>query len=302
MKRLPLTNDYRKCFWAFALGVSIWIGPARSAHAQWMPTLLDDIPNPSQTPPPASLGQQPFPQDKELNLTPSQTNTNQLNQLFQFDGTPDICAAGEGYITGDFNYLKYPGTTKEYRYQIQGQYGFTDQIAGGVFIPVITSDMGHTNTGMGDVGIYGQYKFDQLINPEIVDVTAQVDMILPTGDRTEMRDTGKFGIRPLLLAYKDFGQQGPGDFSLYGLFGFTISTNSDLRLGIAATYQYHNLVGIMELYDLTAQGSRPLLQVTPGLAYRGFGPWELSVGIPVGVNHGTPDWGVICKITYAFQN
>jgi len=179
------------------------------------------------------LGQQPFPVEKEPDLTPSQTNGNQLNQLFQFENTPDTCAAGEGYITGNFTYLKFPGTTKEYRYQVQGQYAFTDQIAVGAFIPVITSKINRSNTGMGDVGIYGQYKLDQIINPEIVDVTVQLDMILPTGDRTELQDTGKFGVRPLILAYKDFGQHGPGDFGLYGLFGFTITTNSDVRAGIA---------------------------------------------------------------------
>jgi hypothetical protein len=278
------------------------------AHAQTGIFLLDDAPPQPVTPAPPSLGQQPFPVYKEPDLTPSETNSNQLNQLFQFETTPDTCAAGEGYVTGDFNYIKYPGKTKEYRYQLEGQYGFTDQIAAGAFVPVIHSRFVDNNatrntTGLGDIGFYAQYKLDQVINPEIVDVTAQLDVILPTGDRTAMHDTGKFGVRPLVLAYKDFGQHGPGDLGLYGLFGFTLTTNSDVRVGIAATYQIHDLVGIFEFYDQAGdKQGRPLLQVTPGLAYRGISPWEIAVGVPVGINQGTPDWGIILKLTYVFQN
>jgi len=307
-----------KCFTSlnecrFRLSITLAMlmgGLASTASGQIKIYSLDDlspapVAQPTQAPaapPPASLGQQPFPVEKEPDLTPSQTNSNQLNQLFQFENTPDICAAGEGYLSADFTYLKFPGTTKQYRYQLQGQYGFTDQIAAGAFIPVVTADINHADTGIGDVGIYGQYKLDQIINPEIVDVTVQVDVILPTGDRTAMQDTGKFGVRPLLLAYKDFGQHGPGDLSLYGLFGFTLTTNSDVRAGIAATYQYENVVGIIEFFDEAGAGRGPLLQVAPGVAYRGFTPWEISVGVPVGINTGTPDWGVIFKLTYAFQN
>jgi hypothetical protein len=280
------------------------ITAVRPAGAQSALTYLDDAAVTDPKPPePASLGQQPFPPaEKEPDLTPSQSNSSQLNQLFQFENTPDTCAAGEGYITGSFSYLKFPGTTKAYRYQIQGQYGFTDQIAAGAYIPVVTAKMNSTSTGAGDVGIYAQYKLDQFINPEIVDVTVQLDMILPTGDRTAMQDTGKFGVRPLILAYKDFGQHGPGDLSLYGLLGFTITTNSDIRAGIAATYQYQNLVGIFELFDQAGSGIRPLLEFTPGFAYRRFAPWEIAVGVPVGVTSGTPDWGVTFKLTYVFQN
>jgi hypothetical protein len=292
--------------------LSIWIliglmsiGMARTAFSQTGVYLLDDLPPASPPPPapPASLGQQPFPIEKEPDLTPSQSNTTQLNQLFAFENTPDICAAGEGYVTGEFEFLKFPGSVKEYRYQVQGQYGFTDQIAAGAFVPVVNTNVAGTLTGFGDVGIYGQYKFDQFINPEIFDLTAQLDMILPTGDSTAMRDTGKFGIRPLVFAYKDFGQSGPGTFGLYGELGFTITTNSDLRMGIAATYQYNALVGILELYDQAGdKQGRPLIQITPGVSYRGFSPWEITVGVPVGVNKGTPDWGVIFKLTYAFAS
>jgi hypothetical protein len=195
-----------------------------------------------------------------------------------------------------------------YRYQLEGQYGFTDQIAAGAFVPilntrVVSGSTHRTTTGVGDIGFYAQYKLDQIINPEIVDVTAQLDVILPTGDRSDLRDTGKFGIRPLILAYKDFGQHGPGDLGLYGLFGFTLTTNSDVRVGLAATYQYHDLVGIFEFFDQAGDNQgRPLVQVTPGLAYRGLSPWEIAIGVPVGINSGTPDWGIIFKLTYVFQN
>ena len=239
--------------------------------------------------------------EKAPDLTPSQTNSNQLNQLFQFETTPDTSAAGEGYATLDLNFLKFPGSTKSYRYQLQGQYAFTDQIAVGAFIPVVTAQNPTTRTGFGDVGIYGQYKLDGFINPEVVDVTAQLDVILPTGNFGALRDTGKFGIRPLILGYKDFGQRGPGDLGLYGLLGFTVTTTSDLRAGVAATYQVNDLVGIIEFFDVTGKG-RPLIEVTPGLSFRGISPWEMTVGVPLGINQGTPDWGVTFKLTYVFQN
>jgi hypothetical protein len=271
-----------------------------------------DVENPAPqpgaqpAPAPASLGQQPFPAAKEEDLTPSQTNSFQLNQLFQFETTPNMCAAGEAYVTFDFNFLKFPGSVKEYRYQLQGQYGVTDQIALGGIVPGITAQdvasgkLNHTYSGVGDIALYGQYKLDQFISPEIVDVSVQVDLILPTGNSGEMRDTGRFGVRPLILAYKDFGQQGPGYLGVYGLVGFTFTTNSDFRFGVAGTYQINDWVGIFEFYDQDGIHGHPYVQVTPGLTYRGFLPWELSIGVPVGVTKGTPDWGIIAKVTYAF--
>jgi hypothetical protein len=239
---------------------------------------------------------------KEPDLTPSQSNSNQLNQLFQFETTADTSAAGEAYVSGSFDFLKYPGTTKQFRYQLQGQYAFTDQIAAGGFVPGITTKLNHSYTGLGDIDLYAQYKLDQIINPEIVDLTVQVDLILPTGKSSEMRDTGRFGVRPLLLLYKDFGQRGPGDLGVYGLAGFTFTTNSDFRLGAAATYQINEWAGIIEFYDQDGIHGHPYVQVTPGICYRGFAAWEMSVGVPVGVSKGTPDWGVIAKITYRFAN
>ena len=266
---------------------------------------MDDTPGPPApvVPVPPSLGQQPFVTEQELDLTPSQTNTNQLNQLLTFETTPDICAAGEGYLAVDFSFLKFPGQTKEYRYQLQGQYGFTDQIAGGAFVPGITSELGTTNSGLGDITLYAQYKFDKFVSPEIINLTAQLDLVLPTGNRSELRDTGKFGVRPIILAYKDFGQHGPGILGAYASFGFTLTTNSDVRVAIGGTYQIDRLAAILEFYDQTGshQGG-PQVLITPGLSYRGFSPWELSVGVPLGLNNGSPDWGIIAKLTYVFQN
>jgi hypothetical protein len=299
-----------------ALAGLLWVAAGRTAHAatwdQWLnpaepqpaapvlfPVLLDVDPS---APPPVSRGQQPFPMQQDVDQTPSQFSSTQLNQLFQFENTPDICAAGEAYATANFVFLKYPGSTKTYRYQVQGQYGLTDQIAVGAYIPVLSTKTIGSDTGLGDIGIYGQYKLDKVINPEIVDLTVQGDFVLPTGDHSELRDTGHFGFRPLVLAYKDFGTQGPGRLGLYGLFGFTITTNSDVRVGIAATYQYHDLVGVLEFFDQAGDNQgRPLVQVTPGLIYRGFKPFELGIGVPIGVNSGTPDWGINVKLTYVFK-
>jgi len=278
---------------------------AVSARAGFELTLFQDNPGPPPrvVPVPPSLGQQPFPTEKEPDLTPSQTNTNQLNQLLTFETTPDICAAGEGYVSGDFDFLKFTGSTKEYRYQIQGQYGFTDQIAGGVYVPGVTAQIGTTYSGLGDITLYGQYKMDQFINPQVVDLSFQLDMVLPTGNRTELRDTGKFGIRPLALVYKGFGQHGPGILGAYGLFGFTVTTNSDVRVALAATYQIDRITGILEFYDQTGSHTGgPQVLVTPGFSYRGLSPWEITVGVPIGLNKGSPDWGVDFKLTYTFQN
>jgi hypothetical protein len=268
--------------------------------------MLDELSAPAvtgqPTAPVASMGQQPFPIVNERDQTPSLINNYQLVQLFQLEATPDTLAAGEAYVTGNFDFVKFPGPDKQYRYQVIGEYGITNQISAGTFIPLISSKNGNgTHVGFGDVGIYGKYKFDRLIDPQVIDLTAQLDMILPTGDRTRLEDTGKFGVRPLLLAYKDFGMHGPGDLGMYALLGFTITTNSDFRFGLAATYQYNDFVGIMEFYDQAGdKQGRPLVQFTPGLAYRGLDPLEFSIGAPIGVNSGTPDWGINFKITYLF--
>jgi hypothetical protein len=294
---------------SFRLICSLVLISCSFARAQYSIQYFDDNPPPvaptagqSTETQPGSLGQQPFPNQQDVNPTASQTNTHQLNQLFQFETTPDMCAKGESYISTRFDFLKYPGTDRQYRYQIQGQYAFTDQIAVGGFVPGITAKTNKTDTGMGDVTLYGQYKLDQFINPDTLDLTVQLDMILPTGDSSKMRDTGKFGVRPMLLAYKDFGQHGPGFFSVYALGGFTITTNSDIRLGAAATYQINEWIGIFEFYDQDGIHGHPLVQITPGISYRGLANWEFTVGVPVGVSKGTPDWGIIAKITYGFAN
>ncbi len=289
---------------AFLAAICLLAGGGRAVAADgWFgPPLRLDVVDPPVTTGPASLGQQPLPTELPADATPSQTNTNQFNQLFQFETTPDVCAAGEGYLSGQFNYLKFPGPVREFRYQVQGQYGVTDQVAVGAYVPVIHADFDGSHTGVGDVGIYGQYKFDRLINPEIVDVTAQVDVVLPTGNSGQLRDTGHFGVRPLALAYKDFGQQGPGTLGAYGVMGFTVTTNSDFRVGIAGTYEINRLAAVLEFFDTTGNRlGRPLVSVTPGVVYRGVGPLEFAAGVPLGVNNGSPHWGITLKLTYDFQ-
>jgi hypothetical protein len=151
------------------------------------------------------------------------------------------------------------------------------------------------------VGLYAQYKFDRIVNPEIIDLSAQLDVILPTGNSSQLRDTGRFGVRPLALAYKDFGRQGPGTLSAYGLIGFTLTTDSDFRMGLAAAYTMHRLSGVLEFVDTTGNRlGRPLVSITPGLVYRVPGPLEIAAGVPLGVNNGSPHWGVTFKLTYAF--
>lgn len=234
--------------------------------------------------------------------TTSQATSNQLNQLFEAETTNNKSAAGEGYVTGEFAFVKFPGDVKQYRFQLQGQYSFTDQLAVGGFIPLVDSKVTSSSFGFGDITFYGQYKLDQLVNHDVVDLTAQLDMVLPTGSISKFRDTGRFGIRPSLLGYKDFGQLGPGDLGAYASLGFTITTHSDFRMDLAATYEWQKIVGILEFYDQAGDKmGEPLVNIIPGVAYRGIGPIELALGFPFGLNDGSPDWGVVLKATYAFQ-
>ncbi len=239
--------------------------------------------------------------------TPSQTNSNQLNQLLVsdvFETTPNKNAAGEGYVNAEFRFVKYPGDVKQYLYDVKGEYALTDQLAVGGWVPLYNAKLGSTgsHTGFGDVTFFGQYKLDQLINPDVINLTAQLDVVLPTGSRTRLRDTGKFGVRPLIEAYKNFGQVGPGTIGAYALLGFNITTNPDVRIGAAGTYEWEKVVGILEFDDLAGdKRGRPLVTITPGVAYRGLNPFEFAFGLPFGVNDGSPDWGIIIKATYAFQ-
>ena len=277
---------------------------AGPATADGPATAFDPAPLPAGLPAtgPASLGQQPLPTEQAIDQTPSQTNTNQVNQLFLFETTPNVCAAGEGYVSGQVLYLnRFPTAGQQFRFQVQGQYGVTDQWAVGGYLPGVVNEF--ADDGVGDLGLYAQYKFDRFINPEVVDVTGQVDVVLPTGNSGHFAGTGKFGVRPQGLVYKDFGRQGPGTLGLYGMLGFTVTTHSDLRLGVAATYEVGRLAAVAELQQTgdNIQGQR-LATFTPGLIYRGIAPLEFAVGVPIGIDQRTPDVGVVFKLTYAFQN
>ena len=238
--------------------------------------------------------------------TPSQRDNPQLNQLFQFEATPNICAAGEGYLSGQFNYLRLFSDFNQYRYQLQGQYGVTDQVAVGAYVPYLYNSNrfnDRTTNGVGDVVLYAQYKFDQLIDPKLLSLTAHVSVVLPTGDDDDVRDTGRFGVRPLVLGYKDFGLVGPGRLGAYAQLGFTISNDADVRWGVAATYEYAHFVGVVELTGQDGSdyyGNIALL--THGIVYRGFENFELAVAVPLGLTNDSPDWGVTAKVTYAFPN
>jgi hypothetical protein len=262
---------------------------------------------------PASLGQQPLVVLPEPDLTPAQLRTNQFNQLFNFEATPDICAAGEGYLSGQFAFLgDYHGADgvgashsagDELRVQAQGQYGITDQVAVGGSLPFISNPDGvHGGaTGFGDVDLFGQYKFDQIIAPSVFDLTAQLDVVLPTGSGDKFRDRGKFGVRPLALAYKDFGQVGPGTLGAYGLFGLTFGKHVDVHMGVAVTYEIQHFAGVLELTDI--QYTRPdygVCQITPGVIYHGIEPFEFALGLPIGIGHDAPKAGIEFKVTYAF--
>jgi hypothetical protein len=246
--------------------------------------------------------------------TASQSNTHQFNQLFQFQTTPNICAAGEGYVSGQvsftneveggggFDYFGDVFKGQQTRLQVQGQYGVTDRLAAGAYIPVVYSpDLnGHIVT-TGDVGIYGQYKLDQLISRDDVDVTAQVDLILPTGQRNSLGDAGRLGARATLLAYKDFGQRGPGVLGAYAFVAYSAHRHPDGRTGIAATYEFPNrLAAVAELYIVDASDFDTVTLFTPGLIYRGDRPFEFALGVPLGLTHTDPDWGVTFKLTYTF--
>jgi hypothetical protein len=184
---------------------------------------------------------------------------------------------------------------------VQGQYAITDQLAVGGLFPVIHSHLpGQSNTGLGDVLIYGQYKLDQFIPRNFLEMSAQVDVVLPTGKNSDFRDVGRFGVRPWIQGYKDFGEFGPGHLGAYGEAGFTITQDSDFRFGFAGTYEWQRIVGIVEFYDQTGgKIGRPFITITPGVAVRP-GPFEVSVGIPLGLNKGSPDWGIILKATYGW--
>jgi hypothetical protein len=250
------------------------------------------------------LGAGFFASTASAEQTTSQATSNQLNQLFEAETTPNKSAQGEGYASGEFAYLSFKHEQYQIRFQLQGQYSFTDQLAVGGLVPLIQADFNGpgSNFGFGDITFYAQYKLDQIINHDIVDVTAQCDLVLPTGDGEKGQDRGKFGIRPWLLAYKDFGQVGPGNIGAYGSMGVTIAGHPDFRFDLAGTYEFERIVGVLEFYDQCGDGEgAPLVNIIPGAVYRGIGPLEIALGFPFGLNDASPDWGVVLKATWAFQ-
>lgn len=268
---------------------------------------------------PVSLGQQPINPDAPV-VVPPPVTPHQLNQLFQFPTTTDTLLAGEGYVSGQFDFLSdlpggggsrprgTPVDGDQFRFRAQGQYGVTDHLAVGGYLPVIDNAGAHGEAGFGDLTAYGQYRLDQVIDPNVVDVTVQLGVVLPTGDFGEYRDNGRLGIQPVVLAYKDFGKLGPGVLGAYGMFGFTFSDRADLRAGVAATYEVAHWAGIVEFYGTDQLGPartrqrRNFVTATPGIAYRGFRNLDLALGVPIGLSDKSPDVGLTLKFTYAFPN
>ncbi len=232
--------------------------------------------------------------------TTSQATSSQLNQLFGFETTPNKSAMGEWYATGEFRFLDFEHSVKQYLYQVQGQYSFTEQLAVGGILPFQdVSFHGGSNDGMGNTVFYAQYKLDQLVNHDIVDLTAQGDLVIPGKSDTGASD--HFGVRPWILAYKGF-DVGGGELGAYGAMGFTLTTNPDFRMNLAATYDWEKIVGVLEFDDLAGDKiGAPQVDITPGVVYHGINPWEFALGLPFGLNNASPNWGIVLKVTYAFQ-
>jgi hypothetical protein len=248
---------------------------------------------------PASAQVTTWPVDMPRTL--SQFSSTQLNQLFLFENTPDKSAQGEGFVTGSFVYENFHHFSTE-RYQVQAEYAFTDQFAIGGFIPIIHNDIpGNSSTGFGDITPYVHVKLDQVVPHDIVDLSFQFDVVLPTGDKGDIRDSGRLGVRPWLQAYKDFGAVGPGHFGAYGEAGFTLTDLSDFRWGFALQYEYEKtFYGLLEFYNQMAGNlAKPIVVLTPGGAVRS-GPFEFALGFPIGLNNASPTFGVIVKATYGW--
>ncbi len=267
---------------------------------------------------PASLGQQPLKVEAPV-VTPPPVSGHQLNQLFQFPTTTDALLAGEGYVSGQFDYLAdLPGAGgvgrrgglfdgDQFRFRAQGQYAITDHLAVGGYLPILDNAGDHGQSGLGDLTAYGQYRLDQLIDTDVVDVTAQLGVVLPTGDFGEFRDAGRLAVQPVALAYKDFGLVGPGVLGAYGMVGFTLGDRSDFRAGVAGTYEVAHVAAILEFYGTEELGPeshhrRSFVTFTPGVAYRGLRNLDLALGIPIGLTDRSPDVGVTLKVTYTFGN
>jgi hypothetical protein len=238
-------------------------------------------------------------------VSTSQTTSNQLNQLILFETTPNKSATGEGYVDASFRYFSFghdQDNLDDFQFGAQGQYSFTDQLAvGGLwsFEHQSTDDLGD-HTGINDLIAYGQYKLDQIVPHDAVDLTAQLDLVFPTGKASEGRGLGHFAVRPWILAYKAW-TVGPGELGVYGELGVTITTHSDVRIGLAATYEWQKIVGILEFDDIAGDKRAPSVIFSPGVAYRGIKPLEFLLGIPIGMNDSSPDVGVMIKALWAFQ-
>jgi hypothetical protein len=239
-------------------------------------------------------------------VSTSQTTSNQLNQLILFETTPNKSATGEGYVDASFQYFGFGDkldNADTFTFGAQGQYSFTDQLAVGALWSFEHQSTDHTgdHNGVNDIVVYGQYKLDQLVPHEAVDLTAQLDLVFPTGKASEARGLGHFGVRPWILAYKDW-TVGPGILGVYGSLGVTLTTNVDVHMGAAVTYDWQKIVGILEFDDIAGdKHGAPLVTFSPGVAYHGLKSLEFLLGVPIGLNDASPDVGLTLKALWAFQ-
>ena len=211
-----------------------------------------------------------------------------LNQLFRMD-VPSKSAQGEGYVGGQYAYLKYE-EAKIHDLRAFAQYGVTPDIVLQAAIPwrKAKADEGDgSESGIADIRIGAQYNLRQMIDPSLFMTAVQLVVALPTSDDDEGLDKGEFQIEPSFVAHKSYGEMGPGVLGWYGQIGANFSSAAHhIIVGLAPTYTIANdwtLISefFLQCGKLNKFSSSSDLEWIPGVAYRGLRGFEFAVGVPI---------------------
>lgn len=175
--------------------------------------------------------------------------------------------------------------------------GITDWLQVGVEVPYrwIDGKEGEEDEdGLRDVGVS---VLCVLLNDDALILSGAVEVNFPSGDEDKELGEGKIEVEPMLLGAARFD-----GIELYGGVGGEITDEDEVftySAGLVAALG--PVVGLLEVSgESGAEGGGDEAVIAPGLAVEVMDDVELLIGVPIGLNDDSPDWGATFRVTAEF--
>ncbi len=228
---------------------------------------------------------------------PDPSTGNGLVEELILGESPYPQEAGEFQITLSSEHLQ-SGESHSTDLILEFEYGLTDSFQVSLEIPyglIDAKEVGESDVdGIGDIGAGAMWNF---LNEAGFVVSAAVEVNFPTGDENDELGEGEAEVEPMLLAVIVFDW-----WELYGGIGGEFTDDEDAltySAGVAATIG--PVVGLLEFAGVTGTEEAEEVQyIAPGLAASILGDTEFEIGVPIGLNNDSADWGLTCRVVWEF--